>query len=98
MTFERKMIVGLDDIKAVTFECNECKTRTTIPVDKLQGVPRSCASCNAVWQIKELGNYVTTSGPAEMALIQAIITIRILIRQNKDTFRILLEFEEPNAN
>jgi hypothetical protein len=98
MTFEHKMIVGLDDIKAVTFECNECKARTTIPSDKLQGVPRACSSCNAIWQVKEPGSYVTTSGPAELALIQAIVTIRILIRQKKDTFKILLEFEEPNAN
>jgi len=32
-----------------------------------------------------------------MALVQAIRTLTTMIREGKDTFRILLEFEEPKG-
>jgi len=32
-----------------------------------------------------------------MALVQAIRTMTTMMGEGKDTFRILLEFEEPNA-
>jgi hypothetical protein len=32
-----------------------------------------------------------------MALVQAIRTMTTMIRKGKDTFRILVEFEEPKA-
>lgn len=95
MTFERTIVVGLDDIKAVTFECKACKARTTILPDSLRELPRACNSCNAVWRVDPLITNVTTSGPAATAFVQAIVTMRILIRENKDAFRILLEFAEP---
>jgi hypothetical protein len=99
MTFEHKTVVGLDDIKAVTFECNVCKTRTTVPTENLKEAPHACNSCNTVWwnaQDIRMGAFVTTSGPAIVALIQAIITMRVLMGENKNNFKILFEFEEPN--
>lgn len=98
MTFEHKIVVGVGDIKAVTFECNACKSRTTIPVEKLQGIPSACSLCPAVWHIKDPSKSVSASGPAELAFIQSIVTIRTLIREKKDTVTILLEFEAPHAN
>lgn len=95
MTFERKIVVGLDDIKAITFECAKCKTRTTVPADSLRGVPTECNSCNSIWLVKNIPAYVSTSVPAEMALMHAIGRMRILIQEGKETFRILLEFDEP---
>jgi len=100
MTFEHKMIVGLDDIKAITFECKACETRTTIPANKLTEAPHACSSCNAVWwsaQDIRMGAFVTTSGPAIAALIQAIVTLRVLMSENKNNFKVLFEFEQPDA-
>lgn len=96
VTFEHKIIVGLDDIRAVTFECLKCKSRTTILPDLLETVPYACGSCNAAWRVQPFVTDVTTTGPAALALIQAIRTMRVLIRENKDSFRILLEFAEPH--
>jgi hypothetical protein len=101
MTFEHRMIAGLNDIKAVTFECNECQTRTSIPINKLGEAPRGCNSCKAVWwsaQTVQSGAYVTTSGPAIVGLVQAIVTMRVLMREKKDTVKILFEFEETDAD
>jgi hypothetical protein len=98
MTVERRMIFGIDDIRAVTFQCSSCKTRITIPTDPLREVPRRCTSCDAIWwRGDESATHVSTSGPAAMAFIQAIRTLAIMIREKKDAFRILLELEEPKS-
>ena len=83
MTFERKIIVGLDDIKAVTFEC-KCKARITVPTESLRDTPRACSSCNLVWwSASDLSTNVNTSGPAIMGFIQALVTLRVLIREKE---------------
>ncbi len=98
MTVERRMIVGIDDIRAVAFQCSACKTRLTIPADSLREVPRQCTSCNAVWwRGDEITTHVSTSGPAAMAFIQAIRTLAVMMRLKKDAFRIFLELEEPKS-
>jgi hypothetical protein len=48
VTSEHKLVVGVDDIKAVTFECLSCETRISIPFEKLNIPPRACSSCNAI--------------------------------------------------
>jgi hypothetical protein len=98
MTIERRMIVGIDDIEAVTFQCLSCNARATTPVSSLSEVPRQCKSCNAVWwRENEFASHVSTSGPAAMAFVQAIRTLTIMMREKKHAFLILLEFKEPKA-
>ena len=98
MTFERKIVVGIDDIKAVIFECRDqkCKVRTTVPADALREVPRSCPSCNSPWNVNAITQHVNTSAGAAVALVQAITTMRVLQREGKgENFEILFEFDEP---
>ncbi len=98
MAIERRIVVGIDDIKAVTFQCSSCGARTQVPVSSLSEVPQQCNSCQAIWwSSNDFATHVTTSGPTATAFIQAIRIFAALIRDNKDTFRILLEFEEPKA-
>jgi hypothetical protein len=95
MTIERRTSLGLDDIKAVTFECGQCKARTTTPVTSLKLPPQTCASCNSVWWSgRDVATNTSTSAPAPVGFIQALIVLRALIRDNKDDFRILLEFDD----
>ena len=49
MTFEHKIIVGLDDIKAVIIEC-KCGTRVSLSPDAVH-IPEKCpaTACDAVW-------------------------------------------------
>jgi|SRR5665213_2093344 len=93
MTFHRRLIAGLEDIVAVTFECQGCKARITLGADKLKEVPRSCAACNVIWRVP-ISAEVYPDVPASTALIQAIATLRILVREGQQNFKILLEFEE----
>jgi hypothetical protein len=97
MAIEHQTVVGLDDIKAVSFECGHCKVRTRIPASSLTLPPQGCSSCNSVWWgNRDVSMNVSTSGPAPLGFIQALVTIRAAIRESKDTFRILLEFNDPN--
>jgi hypothetical protein len=96
MTIERRMIAGIDDIKAVTFECSKCGSRTPFVIGSLRDVPQQCPSCNEVWwRSNDFATHVTTSGPAATAFIQAVRIFAATMREKKDTFRILLEFEAP---
>jgi len=96
MTIERRMIVGIDDVKAVRFECSKWGARTPIAVGSLREVPQQCPSCNEVWwRSNDFVTHVTTTGPAASAFIQEVRVLAAITRDKKDAFRILLEFEEP---
>lgn len=48
MTFEHKLLVGFNEIKAVVFECNQCRVRTSIPIEQFTRPPLTCAQQH-VW-------------------------------------------------
>src|SRR5881396_2951767 len=53
MTLENRIVVGLDDIKAVTLECTDqdnkkCCARFSSSPDMIQ-IPKNCPQCNATW-------------------------------------------------
>jgi hypothetical protein len=86
----------MEDIKAVTFYCASGDARTPVPISSLSEVPQHCNSCKAVWwRSNDFATHVTTSGPAATDSVQAIRTFAAMTRDNKNTFRIVLEFEEP---
>ena len=94
MTVERTLVVGFDDLKAVAFQCKNCGARISIQAKSLRDVPLACGSCNARWRTAGAGQGMTAESAAT-GLIEAIVSLRVLIRENQDLFRVLLEFEEP---
>jgi hypothetical protein len=96
MTVERTLIVGFDDLKAVSFQCKNCGARMSIQAKVLRDVPLACGSCNARWRTVGAGQgQGMTAESAATGLIESIVMLRVLIRENQDLFRVLLEFEEP---
>jgi hypothetical protein len=49
MTIKRRLIVGIEDIKGVCFECLKCSARTTVAPDKIGDIPRACPRCEHIW-------------------------------------------------
>jgi hypothetical protein len=100
MTFERKIILGVEDIKAISLECKHCHVRLTYSTDEIDKVPEVCPRCNTRWlpTIHIPGDQVKKI-PA-VSFIEAIRNIR---RQTQDEqvigipfgFKVLLEFEDP---
>jgi hypothetical protein len=61
MAIERRIIVGIEDIKAVTFEWTSCGARTPVPISSLSEVPQHCNSCKAVWwRSNDFATHVST--------------------------------------
>lgn len=97
MTFERKIVVGLEDIKAITFECanKECRSRLTVSPDKLIDFPQKCPRCSLPWIQSEPSTY-SNADSAIPNFLRGITKIRSFLSNGLMGVRILMEFEEPD--
>lgn len=91
MTFENKIVVGLDDIKAVTLECGKCKSRLTVTPDQIK-IPSRCPSprCDQQW-LSDVVEHISVPNSSYLQLCAAISELRKVV--NHMPFTILLEFE-----
>jgi len=87
MVIERRMVVGIEDIKAVSFECTSCKARLTRSPDSME-VPFTCPHCGAQWRGHE---------PMEPPIVRIVVGIVQLRKTPQKGFKLLFEFEEPKA-
>jgi hypothetical protein len=94
MTFERKIVAGLGDIKAVSFECKRCLARLTVSPDKME-LPMQCPACRERWVFTS-GDYNAVSASPYENFITSLGRVRLLLA-NGAPFRILLEFSEVEA-
>jgi hypothetical protein len=95
MTLERRFLAGLDDIKAVCFECNKCQTRIVVSADSPYDVPIKCEKCGHPWRSSTSLSRYASSDSVIVTFVNAIPTLRTLLREQTNGFRILLEFEWP---
>jgi hypothetical protein len=94
MTFERKIVVGLEDIASISLECVKCKRRITFSPDERIPIPRAC-SCGHAWIPSEVTvPFNSTESPLGIFL-QTVETIRKIARANPYGVKILLEYMEP---
>ena len=93
MTFEHKITVGLEDIKAVIFRCLSCTASVSVSPDGIAAIPHSCPNGHQ-WQIE---SGTTSLGGAVNRFVQSVEELRKPIYE-KIGFKILLEFEGPKAS
>ena|ERR1035437_50449 len=99
MTVERKIVVGLEDVQAVTFECGKCLSRVTVPPDSIGDVPARCGRCGQEWITLNSSDYErNVAMDSTVKFTTALQTIRTLIHNKKMGFRILMEFPEPRGS
>jgi len=105
MTFENRRIVGIEDIKALSVECNNCKVRLTYSPDEAVKIPPNCPnqSCNVEWHTLDMYAGNETKRPVLLKLMASIMEIRHRLLnsdaekpQQQVGFRLLLEFDETN--
>jgi len=92
MTFEHKIVIGPEEIKAVVFQCNECNSKTSIVPEKLEAPPHRCPQGHA-WEWSIPGEYQEASSPF-VCFFVGLKRIRDPM-SHRAGFKILLEFEEP---
>jgi hypothetical protein len=94
MTFERKIVVGLEDIASISLECVKCKRRLTFCPDERIVIPRAC-SCGNGWIPNEVAvPFRSTESPLGIFL-QTVQTIRTITASNPYGVKILLEYTDP---
>jgi hypothetical protein len=89
MTAERRIIYGLEAIRAVTFECHACESRLSFSPDKMIKIPQHC-HCGQRWVIGD----VPTNSPFRK-FTDSLFAVRNTIKPETAGFRLLLEFDEP---
>jgi hypothetical protein len=98
MTVEHRLLFGLADILAVTFECTNCGVRLSVAPQKVQpDRMRQCQSCGALW----LANDITVGGPFQggpyMLMLAALRYLADPPKSNLEPvmFKLHLEFAAP---
>ena len=94
MTYERKIVVGLDDIRAISLECNECQYRVTMSPDEFFRIPDMCSNGHA-WTRGEEKN---SSASPVMKFTASLREVRELLGHKHFGFKVLLEIDEPSAS
>ena len=91
---ERRVIMALDDVKAVTFEClnAKCPARVRISVSPdIAQIPKTCPSCGEGWGGRDQSkNFVAALAQLRVLAAQAVEPTPL-------PFRIHLEFVEDSA-
>jgi hypothetical protein len=95
MTVERRFVVGLADIRAITLECVRCGLRLTMLPDNVDSEKLGqCPACRQVWL--PTGGQVLAPRSAAATLVWSLKGAR---EEQADApslgVRVLLEFEEP---
>jgi hypothetical protein len=90
MTFEHKLLVGLGEIKAIVFECNECKSRMVLSPEDVNKPPATCPRGHH-WDWDTPSEHHSFDSPFPQFL-SALKRLREPMRERVG-FRLLLEFE-----
>jgi len=93
MVFERRILVGLEDIRAISFQCEKCEYRVTMSPDNVQDVPNHCPNGHD-WARGEKEALIV---PPLLQFTTMLAKLRMLLGQKLLGFRILFEFDEPKA-
>ena len=94
VTFERKIVVGLEEIRAISFECHQCKSRLTVSPDDIRDIPATCPHCNFSWRLPEDPHAGPVASPPKNFAF-GISELKIRFGADVIGFKILLEFDEP---
>jgi hypothetical protein len=95
MTIEHKLVVGLEEIQAVVFECTKCKARIILTPENVNEPPRQCPRGHTwEWSITE--QYETITGSIYVFFLRSLKRIREDDNLKMNGFKVLLEFEEPS--
>jgi len=102
MTFERKLLVGLEEIRAIVFECIkpsetggcECKSRIVLRPENVGSVPKECPRGHAWdWNVPVENAAFISALPQ---FVDSLKKLRQAGREQQAGFRIFLEFDEPS--
>jgi hypothetical protein len=90
MVIERKIVVDLQDIRAVSFQCESCEYRVAMSPDKVS-LPINCPNGHQ-WTSGQSNALIATP---LFQFTSTLATLRTLLKQKALGYRIVFEFDEP---
>lgn len=93
MTVEHRILIGLADIKSISFQCDNCNYRVTVSPEDIKEVPFGCSN-NHHW---EHGEREHPNATPSMHFFSYLAKLRFLNSQRSLGFQVLLEIDEPRA-
>jgi len=97
MTFERKFVVGLEDIASISLECTSCHRRMTFGPDDRVPVPHN-GPCGHEWIPHAVPGAVSVNSMESPLgiFLRVVERIRAISATNPYGVRILLEYPDPS--
>lgn len=99
MTSERRLLIGFDDIRAVTLECKACGARLTIAPEKASAdALAACPQCRETWVPgnQASGNAYGTPVTQFLHLLPELVAAANPNTPSRYRVRVLLEIAEPS--
>lgn len=96
MTTERKIVFGLQDIRAVSYECNKCHARTTFPLGYAREPIGVCYICNHRWRGEVPQSGYSCEPSAYTRFLGAATEIKTL--EKETGFKMVFELDEISAS
>ncbi len=93
MVIEHKIVIDLEDIKSISFQCESCEYRVAMSPDKVS-LPLNCPNGHT-WISGESKPVIVTP---LLQFTSTIATLRTLLGQKALGYRILFEIEDPTRN
>lgn len=93
MTVEHRIMVGLTDIKSVSFQCDRCKYRITMSPEDIKDFDFSCPNGHPWKQGRQEG---LVKIPL-LTFTESLAKLRASTAQQLLGFHVLLEFDEPTV-
>lgn len=94
MTVEHHMLIGIEDIKRISFQCENCDFRISMAPQDITEVPWGCQTHH--WEHGKTENFMNIT--AVMCFLNSLKILRTITSNVSLGFRVLLEFEEPKAS
>ena len=95
MTVEHKIVVGLQDIKRISYECKKCGARNSFPLGNTRGPISNCYICGEKWLAVPSPSPYASQPSAYTDFLKAVADINTLETQGTVGFRMVFEFDEP---
>lgn len=97
MTLEHRLIVGLEDIKAVTLECKKCGARLSTSPDEVQDYTLyKCGACMHPW-LSDSTKHAHLRTATLAVFIGSLSGARATVPEDAVGVRVLLEFDIPRT-
>ncbi|HLV89214.1 MAG TPA: hypothetical protein VKV39_19680 [Candidatus Sulfotelmatobacter sp.] len=100
MSYEQKILLGLEDVRSICFQCKKCEAKVSLSPDSGLSPPPRCLQCQAEW-IKDaphasyLGQLMPEQQPELIKFLKTLAYMRKTDSSSNFGFRILLEFDAP---